>query len=706
MNPAENVYRPCPCGSGQKYKFCCLSRDRDRRRELRRETPHVIGPDGRPTVVLDLVEGEQAHQLGLKLVEQMRAREAIPYLERAIEAAPIVPQPYNNLAMAHFLEGDPEKAIEICGRIDRAIDPGNVFALGNRIHFLMVLGRRRDAEETGQRILGLPGRDGFAVYKKCEALARLRWHDHVYDTATQGLPRAGECVDGLKFFAGTAAANLARYDEAERYLRQARSDRVHARMARRHLDFLGRRRGPGTLLEDWPYLEWGHWVSPGLLERMKGEEEARKYPGMVEALICLLNEGEEGDAPLRLLGLIGTPEAFDALRRIAFGTFGSDKLRMMALSELQDRGETDDHEPLDVWLEGRWHTIRPERLEVTTEIPSAFPEDLRASMASLVEALRAEDWGRAEALGRELVDRAPGCAQALHNLAVALAARGRNADAEDLLRRAIAADATYLFAPASLARLLLQRNRTAEARAILKGVRLPNQAHPDGYALYLLAQAEVALVEGDFEAAARAWEAAESVAPQHPAVREVGRDRGRPLVQYLAQSDQRHREALMRQRTRLLPRDAGLDDCMADYTRDQLREIAATLGLGAVAALKKVDLLGRLITALGDPEVVRQTMRSLPAPALKGLRHVWVAGWVCAHDDFTRVYGRDLGEDGAPSSLALLRPSGLLAEGTVGGQPSVLIPAEVRPTVEEEFSSLALPVASSGPATSGGTGSP
>ena len=81
------------------------------------------------------------------------------------------------------------------------------------------------------------------------------------------------------------------------------------------------------MYEDWPYLEWGHWASPDLMERTKVDDEARKFPGLIEAMVCLLNEGEAGDAPIRLLGLIGTPEAFDVLRRIAFGTFGSDELR-------------------------------------------------------------------------------------------------------------------------------------------------------------------------------------------------------------------------------------------------------------------------------------------------------------------------------------------------------------------------------------------
>jgi hypothetical protein len=38
--PTQDVYRPCPCGSGEKYKFCCLQRDRESRRAPRDAGPH------------------------------------------------------------------------------------------------------------------------------------------------------------------------------------------------------------------------------------------------------------------------------------------------------------------------------------------------------------------------------------------------------------------------------------------------------------------------------------------------------------------------------------------------------------------------------------------------------------------------------------------------------------------------------------------
>jgi tetratricopeptide (TPR) repeat protein len=684
--PTEDVYRLCSCGSGKKYKFCCLQDDRERRRQLLGEARRAIEPGGKPLFVFDLEEAERAHELGMDLVQRGMGREAIPILEPSIAEAPLVPQPYNNLAMAYFLVGDPEKALAICEKVDRVVDPGNVFALGNRIHFLLVLGRRREAEEAARRISKLPGRDEFAVYKKCEALARLGRHDEVHDTATRGLPRARECSQSLAFYAGTAAANLARYEEAERYLSAATDDPVHGQTAQRYLRQLRRRRGPGTLNGDWPYLESRHWVSPGLLKRIKNGGEARKFPGMVEVLVCLLNEGDHDDAVIGMLGIIGTPEAFDVLRRIAFGSFGSDELRLRALSELEERDALGEDEPLEVWLKGHWQTIHAKRIEINPDIASTLPEEAQAPMGDFLEAARAEDWARAEALGRGIVETAPRHPQALYNFAVSLLKQGRESEGEELLRRAIEVDRTYLFAAATLARVLLGRGRTTEARAVLRSVEQPDKAHPDGYALFLLAQAEASLFEGNFELAVGAWQSAEKLAPDHTGVRAAMEGWARRVAEHAAAAEAR-RMVLERHRTRLLPRDAGVEACLADRTLGQLREMAYAAGLDGLSRVGKSSLLERVSSVFRDRGLVRALVQSLPERAKNALRHVRAAGWVCAYDEFTRMYGSDEYGDGAPAPLALLRTSGLVAEGTVGGLPSVVIPREVRPALDQAFSS-------------------
>ncbi|HEV3026379.1 MAG TPA: SEC-C metal-binding domain-containing protein, partial [Planctomycetota bacterium] len=416
--PDENVYRACPCGSGQKYKFCCLDKDRADRRILDNR-----GGFDTPELLLDAAE--EAHRKGGSLISQMRGREAIPFLERAIQLIPSIPFPHNNLALAQFMEGDIEKALEICERVDRVIDPGNVFALGQRVHYLLLQGRRKEAEETGRRILTLPGRDESAVYKKCEALARLRLHREVHDTAIRGMPLAHENRESLAFFAGTAAANLTDYDEAERLLSEAAKDLAHGRQARAHLERLRRRQGPGTLSGEWPYLEWGHWTMPRFLDRLKAHpDEMKRYPGFVETITCVLDDRLEDGAILNVLGMLGTPEAIDLLKRIAQGTFGTERMRLEAVSILVDCGTLKADVPLQMWIEGQWRMVRPQRQELSSECASPLPEELREEMLSMLDAMKTYRWARAVALGRSIVAKAPNAPQALFNLAMALRQHG------------------------------------------------------------------------------------------------------------------------------------------------------------------------------------------------------------------------------------------------------------------------------------------
>ena len=290
--PREDVYGQCPCGSGRKYKFCCRERERARRREILERVPHTVGPDGKPIVFLDLEEAERLHERGLDLLERGRGREAIPILERAVEAAPLIPNPYNNLALAHFLVGDPLKAIEVAETVDHAIDPRNTFTLGNLVHFYLVVGRERDAEAAGDRLRGRPPENEDAAVRMSEAFARLGRHEEVL-RATRPSRWPGLHRARIAFLQGTAAANLGRYALARELLCDTQDDPVHSKRARRYLGLLERGRGPQTLDGDWPYFECFEWTPLDALDRLRTDERLRSYPGVVRAVVAILNDDPE-----------------------------------------------------------------------------------------------------------------------------------------------------------------------------------------------------------------------------------------------------------------------------------------------------------------------------------------------------------------------------------------------------------------------------
>jgi len=678
--PRDDVYGPCPCGSGQKYKFCCRERARARRREILERVPHTVGPDGRPILFLDLEEAERLHELGLDLVESGRGQEAIPILERAVEAAPLIPNPYNNLALAHFLVGDPQKAIEVSELVDRTIDPGNTFALGNLVHFYLIVGRDRDAERTGDRLRGRPPENEDAAVRMCEAFARLGWHEDVLQ-ATR--PRRWRALrrGRIAFLQGTAAANLGRYALARELLGDTEDDPVHLKRARRYLGLLQRGRGPQTLNGDWPYFECFEWTPPDALDRLRTDERLRSYPGVVQAVVAVLNDDPEArETALHLLGQIGSPRAVEVLRRVATGTFGTEGLRFKAMVVLRDLGEVSEKEAVPLWRSGEWTEVRCVKVEITDEAASVAPSLVRDSAKEIGDAMRSGDHARAEKMGRELAARAPDVPMVLHNLAVALEAQGKLEEAEGLLRRAMEVDPRYVFAPAALAMIRLEQGRVEEARQVLASVVLPERVHPQALAYWLFAQTEVALAEGNVEVAARSYDALRQL-PGEDGVRERPGIAERLLIGLESLRDAR-RKRLDRPRRRLLTPDAGVRACLEGYTREQLDGVAAALGLAGEALLRKRLILDHVAAWLGESSNVLSRVGSLPTAASEALRDVLGHGGVLAYADFTRRHGSDESDGDwwrtPETPLGRLKVLGLLAEGTVGGRESVIVPAEVR----------------------------
>jgi protein O-GlcNAc transferase len=99
--------------------------------------------------------------------------------------------------------------------------------------------------------------------------------------------------------------------------------------------------------------------------------------------------------------------------------------------------------------------------------PAATPlaPALKAQLIAAVGHHQRGDLGRAETLYREVLAAVPQCYDALHLLGVALNSRGAPAEGVELIRRAIAVDASEAAAHFSLARVLIDRRDAAAALA-------------------------------------------------------------------------------------------------------------------------------------------------------------------------------------------------------------------------------------------------
>src|SRR5438552_2547677 len=88
---------PCPCGSGRKYKRCCMM------------TTPTQSPATRATFASR--EAQAIDARGQELLSQHRVAEARSLFERSVELAPDLPWSHNNIALCDYLDGDLDAAV-------------------------------------------------------------------------------------------------------------------------------------------------------------------------------------------------------------------------------------------------------------------------------------------------------------------------------------------------------------------------------------------------------------------------------------------------------------------------------------------------------------------------------------------------------------------------------------------------------------------
>jgi tetratricopeptide (TPR) repeat protein len=229
-----DVYAPCRCGSGKKYKFCCLQKDRQEKARfaaIKWDDPlRVLEVGGRPTVLLDLEESERLNAEGMRLLGRQQFAEAERSFRAAISAAPLVPAPHNNLALTAFAQGRIDEAIRIQETILRKVPVDNVFGMSNLVQFYLTTGRVTEAEALADDTLHRRAHDPWALGKQCEVIARLGRHRDILDAVEQ---YTGESDGAVHYFAGIAAANLRLFDRALDYLQRiGRRDPLGSRAAK------------------------------------------------------------------------------------------------------------------------------------------------------------------------------------------------------------------------------------------------------------------------------------------------------------------------------------------------------------------------------------------------------------------------------------------------------------------------------------------
>jgi predicted O-linked N-acetylglucosamine transferase (SPINDLY family) len=184
----------CPCGSGKKYKHCCLQLDNTSPRQVKQTVQDAVSlvQVGRLAEAMELCQqllvanpnhAETLHVTGLIAYQQGKTTGAIQLVEKAIAANPAEPLFYGNLAFLLRQLGRFEDAL-MCYERELKLKPGWPETLGNIGGILRALGRDHEAAIMYQRAI--------QIHPEC-----AEWHSNLGNAyMSQGLyAEAIACYD-------------------------------------------------------------------------------------------------------------------------------------------------------------------------------------------------------------------------------------------------------------------------------------------------------------------------------------------------------------------------------------------------------------------------------------------------------------------------------------------------------------------------------
>ena len=331
---SDMLYGPCPCGSGQKFKFCCWPKCRD-----------SIAPDMTNAAIVqtvrctaagvyrrtDIAEADEACNKGMAAYKAGDDKTARKFFCEARTLDPKMWGAWNNEALCAWEMGDVESAYDLQKKGFETYPARNTFGAACLAIYSHVLGRDWEAFDWIRRALcdKLPlSRD--AVLQVCRALAIFRRHREIIDYAVASRMDDDELV---AFFKGTAWANLGETASALDAFGIA-SYGPYGDIADHYADALHDRAFPFAAYDgDWPYFTMADFPPAKWFdEDMKaGRDPFARYPNAaVDAIEVLISD--EQRKPSEMLTLIEdrSEQGMSKLRE-----------RLMILADGEDASEDD-----------------------------------------------------------------------------------------------------------------------------------------------------------------------------------------------------------------------------------------------------------------------------------------------------------------------------------------------------------------------------
>lgn len=683
----DELYGPCPCGSGKKLKFCC--RDAITRRSPAAEEQVI------DEALLAMNEGR------FERVEAL----LLPFADTSTS-----PTLHTVLAEARFALGHGEDAIVRLRDVVDRLAPGHHRANAVLAHMLLLRGERGQASSIVDRLMRARPRQANEIFVLVPPLALLE-----RDAELLELVEAAErpLRPVVLSAAALAAWNLRRQESLRRLADElARTRDGNASIAR----WLQRAAAGQVVISPWPRLlacDPGALIPAGAFDRVLQRLDDAPAPADrtwsevlrgVDRLFFVLSLADGNlDMVRRMCALFTRLDAHVAREELQTiwesAVVPADVARIAAQVALEN-GLIDNDATLHMYIEGVRQSVQVKMQSIggdrdAIQTVYALPPHLDGLQEKALADSRAGRLPEALRGFEAILAEVPTHPASVFNRLVTLAQMGRlSIDAQlEGLRQIVEHTPRYLVARTTWAALLLQEKRVDEAAAVLQERHLIDAADPAGHGGAAVVLARIAGRRGDRALAGQLASMARAM---------LGADdflhRAPDLAMLLAADDllrnagQRRDRKRRSQLHRAVAADAPTAAWFEHLTVAELKTALGFHGYRLTGSPRRADVLAELVACVeaGRAVDVVKVLQSVGGDVV--VRALVEAGghlpWDVAAHRFQPV------DDGTarPDPLAEVLASGVAVTVALDGVPSLALPPAARIALGVPSSAKASPV--------------
>ncbi len=507
-----NPYAPCYCGSGSKYRFCCMKRDQlvnDNLEYLDQTTPEAKA-------------SMEVFHAADEAMSKHDFKAAMPLFQRAYELFPVVPSPLNNLAICHLLQHEFAEALRVQRQAVTEMKQPNSFGVANLATLLYFNGEDEAGLNAAYVATTLAPFNEQVILKICEALAHYRCHSDILEVA---LSADFLEIPDLAFFTGCAAANLGDLGQASTRWGMLPMGSQYAPLVQKYLEWLRKYGKAKTIRGDWPYFRADDYP----LRVPDGEADPMlRSRWLVDFVEAAVNDGStKSGKVLSMLSGSTHPAAVELLRLIMNGAFGTEKLRLQASTMLLEKGVLKSGEHIHIQGRGKGSQSKEIVLNTMKLSPDyqfcEYPEEIAGEFGAIIKATHEAhpDWQDIARRYRVIYALAPECFPIGNNLAGVLHALGQGKEAEMILRPIVEQHPEYYFARAQLLDMLMETRKMNEARELVRTTQIPSITHPAAWLEWQIATFRFWLAENEVQAALTCLDVIKTLCPDKERVRKL-----------------------------------------------------------------------------------------------------------------------------------------------------------------------------------------